>query len=161
MRSSGSSDKAASVTSTEATLVCRTDARRMIKFWRPSLASVQINDVTVTEGNTGTVAATFTATLSASSAQSITVAYATGNGTATAGNDFQAASGILTFSPGETSKTITVLVNGDRLAEPDETFAVNLTGATNATIADSQGVDTIVDDEPRISIGDVSKSEGK
>jgi len=53
-----------------------------------------------------------------------------------------------------------VLVNGDRLGELNETFNVNLSGATNATIADSQGVGTIADDEPRISIGDVSRSEG-
>lgn len=63
--------------------------------------------------------------------------------------------------PGETSKTITVHVIGDRLGEPNETFFVNLSGATNATIADGQGVGTIMDDEPRVNITDVSKSEGK
>ena len=68
---------------------------------------------------------------------------------------------MLTFAPGETSKTITVLVNGDRLGEPNETFVVSLSAPTNATIADGQGVVTIVDDEPRISIGDVTKAEGK
>jgi hypothetical protein len=120
-----------------------------------------INDVTVTEGNTGTVAATFTVTLSAASTETITVAYAAGNGTATAGSDYQAASGTLTFAPGETSKTITVLVNGDRVGEPNETFFVNLSGATNATIANGPGVGTILDDEPRISIGDVTRYEGK
>ena len=52
---------------------------------------LRIGDVTVTEGNTGTVAATFTVTLSAASTQPVTVAYATGNGTATAGSDYQAA----------------------------------------------------------------------
>ena len=54
-----------------------------------------------------------------------------------------------------------MLVNGDRLAEPNETFFVNLSSPTNATIADGQGVGTIVDDEPRISISDVTKAEGK
>ena len=54
-----------------------------------------------------------------------------------------------------------MLVNGDRLAEPNETFFVNLSSPTNATIADGQGVGTIVDDEPRISISDVTKTEGK
>ena len=129
--------------------------------WAPLPPSLRIGDVTVTEGNTGTVAATFTVTLSAASTETITVAYATANGTATAGSDYQAASGTLTFAPGETSKTITVLVNGDRLAEPNETFVVNLSSPTNATIADGQGVGTIVDDEPRISISDVTKKEGK
>ncbi len=127
----------------------------------PNPASLKINDVTVTEGNTGTRPATFTITLSAASNQPVTVAYATANGTATAGSDYQAASGTLTFAPGETSKTVTVLVNGDRLAEPNETFFVNLNSPTNATIADGQGVGTIFDDEPRISISDVTKYEGK
>src|SRR5262249_32675543 len=63
--------------------------------------------------------------------------------------------------PGETSKTVPVLVNCDRLAEPNETFFVNLSAPTNATIGDSQGAGTILDDEPRISISDVTKSEGK
>jgi uncharacterized membrane protein len=118
----------------------------------------------VTEGNTGTRAATFTVTLSAAYTETVTVAYATADGTATAGPpqaDYQAASGTLTFAPGETSKTITVRVIGDRLPEPNETFVVNLSGPTNATISDGQGTGTILDDEPRISISDVSKKEGK
>jgi hypothetical protein len=91
----------------------------------------------------------------------VTVQYATQGGTAIDGSDYRGAAGTLTFGPGETSKTVTVLVNGDRMGEPDETFAVNLTSATNATIADGQGIGTILDDEPRISISDVSKKEGK
>ena len=127
----------------------------------PPPPRLRIGDVTVTEGNTGTASATFTVTLAAASTQTITVAYATGNGTATADNDYQSASGTLTFAPGETTKTISILVNGDRLAEPSEKFVVNLSGATNATIADGQGTGTIVDDEPRISISGVNKAEGK
>jgi hypothetical protein len=126
----------------------------------PTAPSLSIDDATITEGNAGTIAATFTVTLSAASSEAITVDYATDNETAAAG-DYQAASGTLTFAPDETSKIITVLVNGDRLAEPNESFVVNLSNATNATIADGQGVGTIVDDEPRISISDVSKKEGK
>ncbi len=127
----------------------------------PPPPSIRIHDVTVTEGNAGAVAATLTVTLSAASTEMITVAYATGNGSASADGDYQAVLGTLTFAPGETSKTITVPVNGDRLAEPNETFFVNLSSPTNATIADGQGVGTIVDDEPRISISDVTKYEGK
>jgi hypothetical protein len=84
------------------------------------------------------------------------VDWATTAGSATAGSDYQAASGTLTFAPGETTKTITILVNGDRLPEANETFYVNLSAATNV----GQGMATIVDDEPRISIGDVTKKEG-
>ena len=82
--------------------------------------------MTVTEGNTGTVNATFTLTLSPAYGQPMTVHYATANGTATAGSDYTAASGDVTFAAGQTSKTITVAVLGDRLAEPNETFVVNL-----------------------------------
>jgi hypothetical protein len=105
--------------------------------WRPYLS---VGDATVTEGNAGTASATFTVTLSAPSSQPVTVAYGTGNGTATAGSDYQAANGTVTFAPGETSKTITVLVNGDRLAEPNETFFVNLSNPTDAVIADGRRV---------------------
>jgi hypothetical protein len=129
--------------------------------WTPPPPSIAIGDVTITEGNTGTRAAAFTVTLSAASSQPVTVAYATANGTATAGSDYKGIAGTVTIPAGQTRGTITVLVNGDRLPEANETFSINLSGATNATIADKQGVCTIVDDEPRISISDVSKIEGK
>ena len=69
--------------------------------------------------------------------------------------------GTLTFAPGETSKAITVQVIGDRLPEPNETFFVNLGSPANAVIAVGQGMGTITDDEPRISISDFTKAEGK
>jgi len=124
----------------------------------PTLA---INDVTVTEGNTGTINAVFTVTLSAVSGQTVTVNYATANGTASSSTDYSSRSGTLTFPAGTTTQTITVPVTGDTLDEPNETFVVNLSGATNATIADSQGVGTIVDDDPpALSINDVTVTEG-
>jgi hypothetical protein len=126
-------------------------------FFDPNTPQLQIHGASVAEGNTGVVAAEFTVTLSAASTQMITVAYATADGTATAGSDYQAASGTLNFAPGETSKTITVLVIGDRLGESNETFFVNLSAASNATI---QAVGNIADDEPRINISDVTKTEG-
>jgi probable HAF family extracellular repeat protein len=124
-------------------------------------SSISIADApAVMEGNAGTVAAVFSVSLSAASTATVTVAYTTGNGSATAGSDYQAASGTLTFAPGETSKTITVFVNGDRLGEANENFFVNLSSPMNATIADGWAVGTIVDDEPRISISDVTMKEG-
>ena len=121
----------------------------------PSLnnPSITINDVTVTEGNTGTVNATFTVRLSAASSQTVTVHFATADGSATtAGGDYQAVSGTLTFAPGETSKTVTVPVNGDRLVENTEGFLLVLSNAANAFMADASGGGTITDDEPRVSI---------
>src|SRR5438874_1923354 len=76
--------------------------------------NVTISDVQVIEGNTGTRPATFTVILSEPSNQTVTVNYATANGTATAGSDYQSASGTLTILAGQTSATISVLVNGDR-----------------------------------------------
>jgi uncharacterized protein (TIGR03437 family) len=126
---------------------------------------ITINDVTVTEGNTGTVNATFTVTLSAASANTVTVDYATADGSATAPADYQSTNGTLTFNPGDTTKTITVLVNGDTTSEQNETFFVNLTSPGNATISDAQGQGTITNDDaapptPTLFINDVSVAEG-
>ncbi len=126
--------------------------------------SLSINDVTVTEGNSGTVDATFTVTLSAASGQTVTVNYATADGTATiADSDYQAApSTMLTFNPGETTKTVTVKVNGDLFYEFNEDFFVNLSGQTNSTIADASGRGVITNDDaqPTLSINDVTMNEG-
>jgi CSLREA domain-containing protein len=110
--------------------------------------TLTINDVIVTEGNAGTINATFTVTLTSQSGQSVTVNYQTANGTAISPSDYQSlASTLLTFLPGETTKSITVQVNGDTTNEVDETFFVNLSGATNATISDNQGLGTILNDD--------------
>jgi hypothetical protein len=106
-------------------------------------SSLAINDAEVVEGDGGTVDAVFTVTLTAPSAQQVTVQFATSDTTATAGVDYVANSGTLTFAPGETTKTITVTVNGDLTVEPDEFFAVNLSNPTNALIADRLGGGTI------------------
>jgi hypothetical protein len=128
--------------------------------WSFPPPAVSVSDATVTEGNTGTVNATFTLTLSHASDVDVTVHYATADITATAGGDYTAASGAVTIPAGQTSRTFTVAVNGDRLAEPSETFSVNLIDSTNATIRDGQGIGTILDNEPRVSINNVNKKEG-
>jgi len=119
-----------------------------------------ISDLTITEGNSGTHSANFTVTLSAAGTETVTVAYTTADHSATSSSDYTAANGTLTFAPGETSKTITVLVNGDRIGEAIETFTVNLSNQTNAVITDGQAWGYIYDDEPRISITPASRSEG-
>ncbi|MES2834634.1 MAG: IPT/TIG domain-containing protein [Pseudomonadota bacterium] len=108
---------------------------------------LSVNDVTLNEGNAGTTAFVFTASLSAPSALAVTVDYGTVGLTATDGSDYSAPSGTFTFAPGETIKTATVLVNGDTTLEPDETFAFNLSAASNASFADNQGLGTIVNDD--------------
>ena len=91
--------------------------------------------------------AAFTVTLDAPSATPVTVDYATASGSATAGSDFTAASGTLTFAPGQTTRTILVPTLNDAVAEPTETFTVNLSNPVGATIADGTGVGTITDDD--------------
>ena len=86
---------------------------------------ISINNVAVTEGNSGTTAATFAVTLDASSANPVTVDFATANGTATAPGDYASATGTVTFAPGQTSQPVTVQVNGDTAVEPNETFNVS------------------------------------
>ncbi len=110
--------------------------------------SLSIDDVTLSEGNSSTTAFNFTVTLSPASNQTVTVNYATADSAAAAPSDYTAiASTQLTFLAGETTKPVSVLVNGDTTIEPDETFTVNLSGATNANIGDSQGVGTITNDD--------------
>ncbi len=114
-----------------------------------TLPSISINDVTVTEGNSGTTNAVFTVSLSKAFAEAVTVNYATVDGTATtANNDYVAAAGTITFNSGETSKTISVIVNGDTEKEEDELFYVDLSNASsNATVTTSRGTGTILDDD--------------
>lgn len=110
-------------------------------------ASLTITDVSVWEGNSGTVSAVFTVTLSEPAAQAVTVNYQTADGAARAGHDYLAAAGTLTFAPGETSKTITVAVLGDTQKEDPESFFVNLSAAVNAQIGDGQGLGIIGNDD--------------
>ena len=127
------------------------------------LATLSIDDVTVAEGDTGTVAATFTVTLSASSDDTVTVDYATADSAATSPADYAAIeTTTLTFAPTETSKQVTVLVNGDTLDDASEDFFVNLTNPTFAELGDAQGAGTITDDDPApaLSIDDATVAEG-
>ena len=100
--------------------------------------SLVINDVSQTEGNVGTTNANFAVTLSAPSGRNVTVNYATANGTAVQPGDYTTTSGTLTFAPGQVVKTVPVPIVGDLTDEPNETYVVNLSGATNATIADTR-----------------------
>ena len=108
---------------------------------------LRISNASKAEGQTGVSAFTFTVTLTPASTSSATVNYATVNGTATAGSDYTATSGVLTFGVGQTSKTLTVNVKGDTVKEADETFLVKLSNASGTTIFRPQGVGTITNDD--------------
>jgi hypothetical protein len=130
----------------------------------PPMPTLAINGVSLAEGNTGTKLARFMVTLSTASTSTVTVQYATADGTATAGSDYIATTGTLTFALGVTQQTISVTVNGDTLVESDETFTVNLSAPVNASLAVSQGTGTILNDDtaslPSLSINNVSQFEG-
>jgi len=117
--------------------------------------TLNIDSVTVVEGNSGTRNIVFTVRLDRdplnviANLSDVTVNYTTANRTATAGSDYVAKSGTLTFAAGSTdvSQTITVTINGDTVFESDETFVVFLNGADNAVIDWREGVGTIINDD--------------
>ena len=129
----------------------------------PVLPAISVGDASVVEGNSGTKQMVFTVSLSQAATGPVTVNYATANGTATAGQDYVAKSGTITFAAGETQKTISVTVTGDKAAELNETLALTLSSPAGATIADGAAVGTILTDEaivPRIVMADATVKEG-
>jgi hypothetical protein len=112
-----------------------------------ALPNLSIDNLTGYEGNTGATPFVFHVRLSAASASTVTVQYATENGSATAGSDYVAVSGSLIFLPGQTNQTIAVNVKGDTVNEADKVFFVNLFDPVNATVAPAQGIGTILNDD--------------
>jgi hypothetical protein len=106
-----------------------------------------IADGSVLEGNKGTTHLNLAVTLSRSTTKTVTVKYATADGTAQKKSDYSATSGTLTFQPGQTSRTISVSIKGDRKREPNETFTVQLSNAVGATISDGVATATILNDD--------------
>ena len=117
----------------------------------------------VTTSNENATNLVATVTLSGVSSQTVTVNYATANGTATAGSDYTSTSGTLTFSAGDTSKTVNIPILADTVDEENETFTFTLSSSLNAAISTSSGIGTmtITDDDaaPTISINDVTSAE--
>jgi Ca2+-binding RTX toxin-like protein len=151
------------------TFAVRTDDPSFAETVTPViLPTISVTDASVMEGAEGSqavVALTFT--LSGAADVSVSVDYATRNGTATAGEDYLFAAGTLTFDPGQTRKEVTFLVYGDSLLESDETFTVELSNPSGAAIADGAGIITILNDDvgtepalPGLSIADVTVLEG-
>jgi uncharacterized protein len=113
----------------------------------PPVPVASVNDVTLAEGNSGVTYANFTVTLSFAPTSTVTIDYATSNGSATAGSDYLAGSGTLTFAAGETVKTVSVPIIGDTVLEGSETFTVTLSNPSGATLGDSSGLGTITNDD--------------
>jgi hypothetical protein len=132
--------------------------------------TVSAGDAQVIEGTSGTVALEFTVSLSGPSTRTVSIAYSTAPGTATAPADFAAASGTVEFAPGETSDQVAITVVSDYGDDPDETFSLQLSSPVNASIPSPSAQGTIDDDDPAcvvsdgpagaIDIGDVSGDLG-
>jgi Calx-beta domain/FG-GAP-like repeat len=124
--------------------------------------TLSIADVSVTEGDQGSTPMNFAVTLSRTTGVPVTVTYATGGGTATAGTDYTAASGTLSLPAGTTTSSIPVSILGDFVDEPNETFQVTLSAPSGATLSDGQATGTIVDNDlpPVLRVADCAVSEG-
>jgi surface antigen len=109
--------------------------------------ALSIGDASLTEGNSGSRSLVFTVSLNIVTGETVSVSYSTANGSALSGIDFVSASGSLLFSPGETSKSVSVTLLGDTQNESNETFFVSLSGASYAAISRGQAVGTILNDD--------------
>jgi hypothetical protein len=111
--------------------------------------SITVDDIVALEGNAGTTPANLILRLSSPSVETVTVQVATANGTAVAGatGDYLATADVVTFAPGETSKTMPVPVRGDTTKESEETFFLDLSAASRATVGDTRAQVTIRNDD--------------
>jgi hypothetical protein len=124
-----------------------------------SAPTVRVADATITEADRKTTNVTITLTLSAPSSSTVTVTLTTANGSAVAGSDYTATTKTVSFAPGQTTVTFTIAVVGDKAKEATESFFVNITSVSGggATIADGQGLVTIIDNDGALtaeSVGD-------
>ena len=113
----------------------------------PGMPMVRVADATATEGQDPAIV--FRVTLDRAATGPVTVRYATADVTAVAGEDYEAASGTLTFAPGETEKRVTVTVLDDDVEDSGETFRLVLSAPAGATLADPGALGTILNSEPR------------
>ncbi|BAT60976.1 FG-GAP repeat protein [Variibacter gotjawalensis] len=127
----------------------------------PKAGAVTIGDMSIEEGNSGTKTVTFTVTRTGGDA-AFSVKYATQDDSAKAGSDYVAKTDTLNFGVGEMKKTFTIVINGDTVVESPEKFFVNLSNATNgATIADSQAVGNILNDDVAAPVNTAPVVTGK
>ena len=110
-----------------------------------ALSVASVADARATEG--GDSALVFVVTLDRAASGTVTVSYATADGTAAGGEDYEAASGTLAFAAGETEKTVRVRTTDDSMNEEDETFTLRLSSPANATLGDAVATGTIADDD--------------
>lgn len=125
--------------------------------------AISVGDAPDVSETAGGATQTFTVSLSSPSSKPITVYATTNPGTASAGTDYTSAAQLVTFAPGTTTQPVTVTVNDDLADEPNETYELDLSSPTNATIADGVGIGTILDDDvfPTVSVAAASPTVGE
>jgi hypothetical protein len=128
-------------------LLTLADPADMGAYELSTLPHASIADKSITEGNSGTTLMKFKVTLDHAYGGTVKIKYATADSTATAGSDYVAATGTVTFKPGIISKSISVTINGDATKEPNERFKITLSKPTNAVLLDSLGIGTIKNDD--------------
>jgi Calx-beta domain/RTX calcium-binding nonapeptide repeat (4 copies) len=113
---------------------------------------LSVEDATASEGNSGTTTLSFAVGLSVASSKPVSVSYGTSDGTATSPSDYAAASGTITFQPGQKTKSIPVSVVGDVALEPNETFTLSLSNPANASISRATATGTIANDDTAVPV---------
>jgi predicted extracellular nuclease len=111
------------------------------------IPTVSVGDVAIAEGQSGVAYAVFTISLNIPAPSPVTIDYATANGSAAAGSDYLALAGTVSFAAGESTKTVSVPILGDKVLEANETFSLVLSNPTGATLADASGTGTITNDD--------------
>jgi hypothetical protein len=124
------------------------DGSGLGRITNDDVANLAVNDVTVTEGSSGTTTATFTITRTGAIAGPASVVWSTEDGTASAASDYAAvAPTTVSFAPGQTTATVSVTINADTTREANETFVVRLIAPLGASIADGSGLGRITNDD--------------
>jgi hypothetical protein len=111
--------------------------------------TISVGDLTVVERDSGQRDAIFTVSLGSPSGEGVSVRWYTADGTARAGQDYLAASGLVAFQPGESRQTVAVPIVGDTDDETDENFFVTLSDPVGGPLVDPQALGTIADDDPK------------
>lgn len=117
------------------------------------LPDLAVDDATVAEGDTGVTPLRFTLRLSRPAAQPVSVRFDSADGGASAGDDYEAAGGVITFAPGQTGKTVDIAVIGDPVAEDPETLELVLSSPAGANLARGRATGTIVNDDFPFRVG--------
>ena len=159
--------EALTLTATSKAGVVQLPADPTVVFLRNDDVKIQVSDASIVEGNTGTPKLAFTVTLSQASSHDVSVNFATADGTAVStgssasgGQDYNAATGTLTFAAGETQKTILIDINPDTYGERDEFFKLNFSNPQHATLTKTSVTGTIQNDDDYLSISDAQVIEG-